>query len=110
MLVRTHQGKVSLLRRAGLGALLAGAGLMATPALAQTPAGSAATDAATEAADAPSEVGEVIVTATRRAEALKDVPLAITALSGEQMERQRVQNFVDIPTVVPGATFVSSKG
>jgi len=101
MLVRAAHRKTGLLRRVGLGALLAGAGLIATPALAQT--GGAA-------ADAPAEIGEVIVTATRREEALKDVPLAITALSGEQVERARVQNFVDIPNIVPGATFVSSKG
>jgi len=100
MWVFTEHRKTGLLRRAAAAALSAGVGLAASPALAE--AGSAPQD--------PSEVTEVIVTATRRAEALKDVPLAITALSGEQVERQRVQNFVDIPSIVPGATFVSTKG
>jgi len=107
MSVRTTHRKTGLWQRASLGALLVGAGLAATPAMAQSASAAAA---GTDAADAPADVSEVIVTATRRAEALKDVPLAITALSGEQVERQRVQNFVDIPAIVPGATFVSTKG
>lgn len=110
MSIRSAYRKEKLLGRGGAAALLLGAGLIATPALAQSPnVGSATRDAAAEAAG-PTQVGEVIVTATRRAEALQDVPLAITALSGQQVERARVQNFVDIPTIVPGATFVSSKG
>ena len=110
MSVRSAHRKQRLMHRAGLAALLMSAGLAATPAMAQSasPTGAAADTAA--AADDPAELTEVIVTATRRAEALKDVPLAITALSGEQVERARVQNFVDIPNIVPGATFVSSKG
>jgi iron complex outermembrane receptor protein len=68
--------------------------------------------AADEPAPAPAEgeVTEVIITATRRAEALQDVPLAVTALSGERVEQERIQNFTDIPALVPGATFVSTKG
>jgi len=99
MLIKTHR-KTGLMRHAAAAALFAGAGFIGGPALAE---------AAAPAAEA-AQVSEIIVTATRREEALKDVPLAITALSGEQVERQRVQNFVDIPAIVPGATFVSTKG
>jgi iron complex outermembrane receptor protein len=82
------------------GALIALISGAAVPALAAEP---------TAPADS-GEVEEVIVTATRREEALQDVPLAVTALSGERVERERVQNFTDIPSLVPGATFVSTKG
>ncbi len=93
--------KTGLLREAAIVALVIGGGLTATPAL--------AADAAPAAAP-PSEVGEVIVTATRRSEALSKVPIAVTAITGERAKSERVLNFIDIPTQVPGATFVSTKG
>ena len=84
-------------------AILAGAGLAATPATAEEAAPAAQAAAATQ-------VGEVIVTATRREEALSKVPLAVTAVSGEQVKAQHVNNFGDVPALVPGASFVSTKG
>jgi len=92
--------KTGLRRQAAVAALVAGAGLMATPVF--------AADAAPTAAS--SEVQEVIVTATRRSEALSKVPIAVTAITGERAKSERVLNFIDIPSQVPGATFVSTKG
>lgn len=102
------------MHRAGLAALLIGAGLAATPAMAQSASaaakGSDAAAAAASPSDAANQVGEVIVTATRREEKLSKVPVAVTALTGEQVKAERVTNFADIPAMVPGATFVSTKG
>ncbi|CAN7307989.1 TonB-dependent receptor [Phenylobacterium sp. LjRoot225] len=93
----------SLAWGASTAALLTGLGLMATPATAQ-PA------AQPPAAPASNTLGEVIVTATRREEALSKVPVAVTAISGEQVKAARLGNFSDLPSMVPGATFVSTKG
>ena len=109
----TAQRRAGLSRHAAIGALVAGAGLVATPVMAQTAAtGTAVPTAAAAAAPAApaTEVGEVIVTATRREEALSKVPVAVTAISGEQVKAAHIGNFADLPSMVPGATFISTKG
>jgi len=66
----------------------------------------ATTDAALaeEVQPAGAEVapGEIIVTAQRRAEALEDVPMAITAISPQTFERAGVKNLTDLGQVAPG--------
>jgi iron complex outermembrane recepter protein len=44
---------------------------------------------------------EIVVTATRREQNLQDVPLAVVAYSGEQLERQGIENMEDLKAVVP---------
>ena len=94
-------------------ALLAGTAmaLVATPALAQD-AASAQTPAApqNEQAIQVVETGEVVVTARRRAEQLQDVPIAITAYSGVQLERQGAVDITDIGDTTPNVTLEVSRG
>ena len=47
---------------------------------------------------------EVIVTAQFRQENLQDTPLAITAVSGEQLEQQGLTNLTDLGLVIPNAS------
>jgi len=54
-----------------------------------------------------SEVQEVVVTAQRREERLMDVPIAITALSGEQLKESGVVSTRDLTTVTPGLSALS---
>jgi iron complex outermembrane receptor protein len=54
-------------------------------------------------------VSEVIVTAQRRAERLEEVPISVTALSGEDLTRAGVQDLRDLQTVAPSLQ-VSSTG
>ncbi len=56
------------------------------------------------------ETGEVIVTARRRNEALQDVPIAITAYSGELLERQGAVDITDIGDTTPNVTIETSRG
>jgi outer membrane receptor protein involved in Fe transport len=44
---------------------------------------------------------EVVVTATRREQALQDIPIAVTAVSGEELERASVTSTADLMRVAP---------
>lgn len=59
--------------------------------------------AATHAADsAVAALEEVIVTATKREEPLREIPASIVALTSEQLEARGVQGLEDIARLVPG--------
>jgi iron complex outermembrane recepter protein len=60
--------------------------------------------ASAHAQDVETEVGEVIVTATRRAENIQDVPMSVSAVTGEQLEKFQVQDFDQIQDVTAGLT------
>jgi iron complex outermembrane recepter protein len=45
---------------------------------------------------------EVVVTAQKYQEKLHDVPMGVTALTGEQLEKQRLLTLQDLQAVVPG--------
>jgi iron complex outermembrane receptor protein len=47
---------------------------------------------------------EVIVTATKRSESIQDVPLAITALSGEFVNKVNLDDVKDLVSYTPGVT------
>ncbi|HEY3696479.1 TonB-dependent receptor [Phenylobacterium sp.] len=50
----------------------------------------------------PSTIEEVVVTAQKRAERLEDVPISITAASGETLERAGITRLEDISKIAPG--------
>ena len=77
--------------------------LAATPALAQTPAQEGSR---VDEASRGSEIEAVIVTATRRESSILDVPYAISAISGKDIERQGVQDLSDLVRVVPGIAYL----
>jgi iron complex outermembrane receptor protein len=54
--------------------------------------------------------GDIIVTARRRAESLLDVPIAVTAFSGDALERQGAIDITDISNMMPNVTFENSRG
>jgi iron complex outermembrane receptor protein len=58
-----------------------------------------------ETSDKDSVLEEVIVTANLRETRLQDVPLGITALSGEKLIDQRIVDLQDLSTRVPGLSF-----
>ena len=68
-------------------------------------ASGAAPPAAAAAANAAPVVGEVIVTAQKRSERLRDVPLSITAASGEQLAKQGISGPADLEKIAPGFTY-----
>jgi outer membrane receptor protein involved in Fe transport len=68
--------------------------LLASPAMAQQQAASGT------GGDIPS--GEIVVTATRKAETLSKVPISITALSREALDQRGIRNFDDVIRQTPG--------
>jgi iron complex outermembrane receptor protein len=58
------------------------------------------------AADAPAdESGEIVVTAQKRSERLQDVPLAVTAISGDSLASRQVNDTATLTQAVPSLTF-----
>lgn len=83
--------------RTTIAALGAGISLIAiaAPALAQE-------------ANASVDSNEIVVTATRRAERLQDVPLAVSAISGDQLAESGFQDLTDIQYQFSGVQFGTS--
>jgi outer membrane receptor protein involved in Fe transport len=76
-------------------------GLMACSAL-TTPA--FAQDEETDAQPSARSDNVIIVTATRRAQDVQDIPLAVTAIAPQQLEAQRVVNIQQIAALAPSFT------
>jgi iron complex outermembrane receptor protein len=85
---------------------VAAAALTATPAWAQDNAPAAGSTAAESSAGDL----DIVVTARRREENLLDVPVAITAFSGEALERQGAIDITDISDTTPNITVETSRG
>ncbi|WP_084455161.1 TonB-dependent receptor [Novosphingobium rosa] len=86
--------------RLALIACTAPALLGAMPALAGTEAPAA--DAAANTAAAPTTVGDdIMVSARRRTEKSQDVPIAISAFAGKQLEATRTYNLRDLQSLTP---------
>ena len=77
--------------------------------VAQTEAAAASGQSAEESSGADSQgdpgtekLDEIVVTARKRAERLKDVPMSITAISGEKLENSGIDNSRDLGIATPG--------
>ncbi|WP_343612725.1 TonB-dependent receptor [Novosphingobium sp.] len=84
--------------------------MLATPALAATePAADQPAVASTSAAPAANDAstGEIIVTAQRRSEKLRDVPISMTALSGDALNKLRANDISRVEFATPGFTWGS---
>jgi iron complex outermembrane receptor protein len=58
--------------------------------------------AALQQTSAPPQIGEIVVTAQKRAEKLQDVPIAVTAISGDDIRNRRIADIVDLSNQAPG--------
>jgi iron complex outermembrane receptor protein len=88
------------MRRSALLLLGTAAAAIAAPAFAQT-----APEATAQAASPPEATGEeIIVTATKRASTVQDVPFSINAQTEEDLQRANAQTLEDISRNVAGLT------
>ncbi|MBQ0794842.1 MAG: hypothetical protein KBT74_02585, partial [Zhongshania sp.] len=53
---------------------------------------------------------EVVVTATKRAENLQDVPVSVAAFSGDMLAAMGVDDPTDLQAITPGLTYNSATG
>jgi iron complex outermembrane receptor protein len=79
-------------------------------ALALAPATSLAQQATAADAAPPPAMEEIVVTATRRAERLQEVPVAVTAVTGETIKESGFRTLSDIQYLVPSVQFNSYNG
>lgn len=63
-----------------------------------------------QAAQPTSTVADVVVTATRNARLLKDVPLAVDVATGEQLEQLSILDAKDVQQLAPGLTMTNKDG
>ncbi|MDF7775553.1 TonB-dependent receptor [Sphingomonas sp. AOB5] len=77
------------------------------------PAMAWAQDAAPVAVQASDEVSEdnvIVVTARKRDESLQDVPIAVTALGTDALERQQIGGLLDVGPAVPSLIVAANQG
>jgi outer membrane receptor protein involved in Fe transport len=88
-------------RGGGLGLWLATTAI--APVLMASPAW--AGDAAVAAPAAGAEVGEIVVTATRKEQSLSKVAESISAFPAAKLDKLDIKNFADLAKFTPGITY-----
>jgi iron complex outermembrane receptor protein len=83
---------------------------LATPAFGQTTPATPPEQPTTPAQQAAQAEQEIIITATKRAENLQDVPMAITAIPTKTLEDLQVNSFEDYARLVPSLSYKSGGG
>src|SRR5512144_2228296 len=103
--------------RAALLGSIAAAAFITSPASAQDnptaqPPATAAPNSNAQTEDKASTASDqdIVVTARRRNELLLDVPVAVTAYSGEQLDRQGALDITDVADTTPNVTLEVSRG
>jgi outer membrane receptor protein involved in Fe transport len=56
---------------------------------------------------APVDLGTIVVTANKRSELLQEVPMAVSAVSGDDLRREGANSLVDYATQVPGLNAIA---
>jgi outer membrane receptor protein involved in Fe transport len=65
---------------------------------------------APKAAPAGETLETVVVTATKRAKSIEDIPATISAITGAELERRATQSLSDIVALVPGVNLTAPAG
>src|SRR5262245_2736992 len=87
---------------------LAGSGLLAVASAAGAQTASTTANAnVARTSDTDLTLEEIIVTARRREESLRDVPQTIDAVTAENIEKLNILKLEDISALVPGLSLVS---
>ena len=71
------------------------------------PVGATEVAISSDAGASDGQLQEVVVTATKRTESLKDVPLSVAVVSGSDLTALHAQSIEDISRLVPGLSFAA---
>ncbi|QGN54056.1 TonB-dependent receptor [Novosphingobium sp. Gsoil 351] len=103
-----QRNRVALFLCAGSTALLAPSFAWAQAAASQTTVQPSEAQTSANQADEPtSQLGDIVVTATRREAKLQDVPVAVTAITGDGLAAADVSTLRTLTQIVPG--FIGSR-
>jgi outer membrane receptor protein involved in Fe transport len=91
---------VNIRSSTSVSALVIAAALGATPVLAQT----------APPQDSATQIEDIIVTATKREERLIDVPVAVTAIGGQQLQNSGVSDIRELTGLAPSVQFQTPGG
>lgn len=86
---------------AAFGVVLAGSGALAQDEPATEAAVTPATEDAAETKAKPRQLDEVVVTAQKRSQNIKEVPISMSTISGEDLKDMNVENMNDLSKVTP---------
>ena len=70
--------------------------------------GAAVTAVALGSASAQSISDEIVVTAQRTEQSLQDVPIAVSAFGGEELDNRQIESLTDIQFNIPSFSFSRS--
>lgn len=66
--------------------------------------------AGSAAAQEASQIEDIVVTARKQSERLQEVPIAITAMSAEEMQRRGIREVTDLSSIAPGLNIEKDQG
>lgn len=61
-------------------------------------------------ADAERAIETILVTAEKRSESLQDLSQAVTAITGDDLDKKYISSFVDLSAIAPGVTVAKNEG
>ncbi|HCF24797.1 MULTISPECIES: TonB-dependent receptor [unclassified Novosphingobium] len=94
MAIRSHSSKSATVLRAGASLAIVASGLSGTAATAQT---------ASEAEEA--DGGDIVVTAQKREQKLRDVGIAVSVVGEEDVQRMGINNAIDVVRAIPNLKY-----
>src|ERR1700755_1772470 len=69
-----------------------------------------AASALAQDADSNGGLQEIVVTAQKREQSMQDVPIAVTAVTQENLQANRIYTVNDLSSIAPGVTVKASAG
>lgn len=107
----TRQSKDAFFNHLRCGTAVVVAGLLAGTAVAEPGAADAPPGGAADAPPAaPEGFGDIVVTATRRSEALSKVPVSISAFNQQSLDQRGIRTIEDLARQTPGLNIGLSSG
>src|SRR6202048_4828543 len=56
-------------------------------------------------ADSPDQITEIVVTAQKREQRIQDIPISVSAISGDEIDRSGARDFHDLLLSIPGVSY-----